>query len=139
VFGCQRLVVEFDEGQQCQMTRAFYFACQFTLAASAASGLAARLNFASFADETLKRVNVFIIEAASFGAVVAAGASTSPAPAGTIFALVAVAAIHPIATAIQSITAAIAVTSTTAPAAVSSTTPTRAVVSIKVHVGFLLH
>jgi hypothetical protein len=131
------LVVELNERQQRQMAGAFDFACQFTLAAGAASGLAARLNFAGFAYEALKCINILVIEAATFRAVVAAGASTSPAPARTVLAFITVAAIT-VAAAIQSVATPVTVSATTT-TAVSTTATTRAVISIEIHVRCSLH
>jgi hypothetical protein len=119
------------------MAGAFDFACQFTLAAGAASGLAARFNFAGLAHEALKGINIFIIEAATFRAVVAAGAPTSPAPARTVLALITISTIT-VSTAIQPVATPVTV-STTTTTAVSTTASTRAVISIEIHVRCLLH
>ena len=67
------------------MAGAFDFAREFALAARAVAGLAARFDFAAFADVTRERVEVFVIEAFAFGAVGVSAAlppASSPAPTG---------------------------------------------------------
>jgi hypothetical protein len=118
------LIVCIDEGQQRQVTRTLNFACQFALAARTVACLTAWTNFARFADEFLQGVDVFIIEAASFRAVIGTRTSaTSPPPA--LIAVIAVTVIAAIIT---------ASTATEIPAATSSATTSGTVVSVEIHV-----
>lgn len=66
------------------MAGAFNFAREFALAARAVAGLAARFDFATFADITRERVQVFVIEAFAFWTVgVSAALPPAPSPAAT--------------------------------------------------------
>src|SRR5262245_45827405 len=63
--------------QQAENTRTLYFASEFTLAASAVSSLAARLNLTHFVNEAFQRINLFIVEALAFRAIFVPPATTA--------------------------------------------------------------
>jgi hypothetical protein len=66
--------------QQAENTRTLYFTGEFALATSAVSSLAARLNLTHFVDEAFQRIDFFIVEAFTFGAIFS---TTATAATGT--------------------------------------------------------
>jgi hypothetical protein len=117
------LVVKFHERQQTQVTGTLDFARQFALAAGAVPGLATGLDLACFADEAIQSVDILIIKAATFGAVVAAGTPATTTTAHAAFIItVATFTIRTIATTTTTKTAAAAAKSTRA-ATAKSTAP----------------
>jgi hypothetical protein len=79
------LIVKFHKRQQAQVTSTLDFTCQFALAASAVPGLTTGLDLARLANEAIQSVDVFVIKAATFRAVVAAGAATATTTAHSAF------------------------------------------------------
>ena len=75
------LLVSHDVGQQSEMAGTLDFASQLTLTARAVAGLATRFDFAAFVDVAEKDIDVFVVEAAAFGAVGCPPAASAPAPA----------------------------------------------------------
>jgi hypothetical protein len=103
------------------VTSAFHFARKFTLAASAVAGLTTRLDLARLADKAIEGVDVLVVKAATFRAVVAASAATTTTAAHTAF-IIAIT----IAT-IRAITTITTTKSATAKSTCTATTkPTRA-------------
>lgn len=62
------------------MAGALDFTRQFALAARAVAGLAPRFDFAAFVDVAGEHIEVFVIEASSFGTIGGSAAATAPTP-----------------------------------------------------------